>query len=49
MDKKKYMYPTMEVVNLKYQPQLLADSEPQKYGDEFGYVPNQMSDKNQLA
>ena len=44
MEKKMYMKPSMQVVELRRHQPLLAGSDPDK-----GYIPNMREDMNQMA
>ena len=47
MEKKMYMKPSMQVVELRRHQPLLAGSNPQ--GPDEGYIPNMRKEMNQMA
>ena len=51
--KKEYLEPSMRVYKLKQRQQILMGSgeksSPEKYDDEFGYIPGLSEDEKQLA
>ena len=47
MEKKTYMKPSMQVVELQRHQPLLAGSNPK--GSDSGYIPNMREDMNQMA